>query len=363
MKKLYLTRKFVSYNKNHAKSLHIRALKHKAWKKGVNISELGHSPVERRQTHHRGLNNHSYKRIIAPINFSFIDNPNEVSSFIYKLKDAFNKRLKVFVWLDDVTKIDYGAIVVLLSIMIKYKSSNIDFDGGLPKNKGARKLLIQSGFFANLYKEFEMSDAYKIGEYDNEGICTHAQKNVDSLLSSQLITNATKTIWGETRRCQGVQRTLIELMQNTNNHASIGLPGEKHWWLSSYHNRKEKIVAFSFVDLGVGIFENLNNKTEKSKWYNWRTRIADRLKYGNNAELLRLILDGSLHRTVTESDFRGKGLPGIAQVLSRNQIQNLHIISNDAYANVSEGRYIKLDPPFDGTFVYWELTKENENKA
>lgn len=310
----------------------------------------------------KGLHDKQYAKITAPSDFSFVNNTNEVSEFIGKVKKLYEKRKKVFVILDEVAKIDYGAIVVLLSIMVKFSSSGIDFNGSFPKSRNAKRLLLQSGFFSNLYKDNNLKERYKIGGHDHEGICTHAQKNVDALLSSQIIAKAAQTIWGETRRCPGVQRALIELMQNTNNHATIGATGEKHWWLSVYHDKKANSVAFSFVDLGVGIFENLNNKTEKSKLYNWKTLVADRLKFGNNAELLRLILDGSLHRTVTGEDFRGKGLPGIAEVMRRKQITNLHVISNDAHADVSNNIFVKLDTPFDGTFMYWELNKENDSK-
>ena len=71
------------------------------------------------------------------------------------------------------------------------------------------------------------------------------------------------------------------------------------------------------------------------------------------------ILDGDLHKTATGQSYRGKGLPGIKTALIRNQISNLYIITNDAYANVCNNEYQKLSHAFDGTFVYWELTENN----
>ena len=59
----------------------------------------------------------------------------------------------------------------------------------------------------------------------------------------------------------------LELMQNTNNHASLKVFGEKHWWLSVNYDKDNNKVKFSFVDFGMGIFKSLENKNSKSKIY------------------------------------------------------------------------------------------------
>ncbi len=76
---------------------------------------------------------------------------------------------------------------------------------------------------------------------------------------------------------------------------------------------------------------------------------------------MKLILEGKLHETVTGEYYRGKGLPGIVEALKRNQISNLHIISNDVYANVQTGNYTILENKFEGTFIYWELNEKNRS--
>jgi len=68
-----------------------------------------------------------------------------------------------------------------------------------------------------------------------------------------------------------------------------------------------------------------------------------------------------MHLTVTGQHFRGKGLPGIKEVLDRNQISNLHIISNDVFTNVQNDNYHLLNNEFSGTFVSWELNESNQN--
>lgn len=267
----------------------------------------------------------------------------------------------MYVVLENVIEVDYSAIIVLLSIMVKFKAKKIEFNGNMPQNSEASKILKESGFFDNLYKRFEEKESYEIPSIPSNGIHTHASKKVNSLLTGSIIDSAAKYIWGEARRCQGVQRALIELMQNTNNHAEIGRPGEKHWWLSVNHNKERKNVAFSFVDFGVGIFTNLKNKPNQNKFFGVLEKMSSKFKYGDNAQLLKLILDGELHQTATGKLYRGKGLPGIAEVMTRNQISNLHIITNDVFCCPSQNIYRILAKPFTGTFVYWELGENNEN--
>lgn len=73
-------------------------------------------------------------------------------------------------------------------------------------------------------------------------------------------------------------------------------------------------------------------------------------------------MEGEIHRTVTGQHFRGKGLPGIKEVLNRNQISNLCVISNNVIAKINtNSAFNKLKSEFCGTFVSWELNELNEN--
>lgn len=341
------------------------AFKKTKWRK--NKLRLGRSRLSKKQRYYKNqyLEKYSgYKRIKAPANFSLIKNPELVIEFISKLRAAYESEQEVFVVLRDVTKIDYDAIVVLLSIVVRFKSQNIGLVGDFPSDYTANKTLTESGFFKNLWRNtFEESDRYNIKQTQNLShdniIHTHAWKNVDSELSATIIQKASETVWGSLRRCQGAQRTLIELMLNTNNHAVIGKEGERHWWLSVNHQRHENKVSFSFIDYGVGVFTSLNNKKDGSKFHNAINKMLSLFSFQSNAQLLKLILEGELHRTVTNEHYRGKGLPGIYEALKRNSFSNLFIITNDVYADVSRGVFREIRNNFTGTFLYFELEKSN----
>ncbi len=359
LKKYSTLANFKKQNLRHARRSLSRKIAFKDYKRIKNKTKLGVPRPKRRKPRFKDNVRQYKKRVTAPSNFTLIGNPVPVLNFITKLKECFDREHTVFVILREVKNIDYDAIVLLLSIMVRFKSKKIDFNGDFPYDEKAKNILTESGFFKYLYKQFKDSDRYDISQKNDNLIHTHAQKDVDSVLSAKIIEQASQTIWNETRRCQGAQRTLIELMLNTNNHATLGIEGDKHWWLSVNHRKKENRVTFSFVDYGVGVFKSLENKPEGNKFYEALDKMMRVFKYENNAELIRLILNGDLHKTVTKEYFRGKGLPGIFDAFKRNSFSKLYIITNDVYADIEKGEFRNLNCNFSGTFIYFEINNTN----
>ena len=264
----------------------------------------------------------------------------------------------MWVILKGVKEIDYDGITVLLSVMVRFKSNRIRFNGDYPAAKDVRTILEESGFFEYLNKgQFRDREDFVLPGTGT--IHTHAKRQVDSEFGEKLIESASRKVWGQKRRCTGVQRVLLELMQNTNNHASLDSEGEKHWWLSVKHNRQERRVAFSFVDYGVGVFHSLQNKPFGSKFHGILDLLSKRVRYGNNADILQLIFQGVLHTTATGHHYRGKGLPGVYEAFQKNKISNFAMITNDAFYNSATNEYRILRNQFQGTFIFWELTEGN----
>lgn len=309
---------------------------------------------KQQENEHLRLQFRDYKHIEAPCCLSMVENTEGTLAFIGRLESALRKREKVFVVLKRVDKIASGAIVVLLSIMMKFRANRIGFNGDYPRNKDARQYLVYSGFFDQLYQQ----DGDALSLKGQHGIFTHANKVVDSRLSDQLITNVSRFIWGEPFRCPGVQKVYIELMQNTNNHASLRGPNEHHWYTTVTFNREKKKACFSFIDYGVGIIESIN-RNEKGKFWNKLSKIMSVLHPQDNGDFLRLLLDGSIHKTATGEYYRGKGLPGIYKAFVDNKISNLVVITNDALADCKHETYRTLTNKFVGTYVSWELDYNN----
>lgn len=299
-------------------------------------------------------------RIEAPKNLSFLDNPQEVVTFIEKLEECLENKKTVFVILKKVKSIDYGGVTVLLSVMIKFNESRIKFNGDFPEDLLIKNIIINSGFFDHFGKKSENRSRYTIGRSNQ--ILTHAEKNVTASIGLPIMEEASRTIWGEKKALKGLQRALLELMQNTNNHAVKSEKGEKHWWLSVNHDEKNKVVSFVFMDHGIGIFSSLYDKPRESKWYKWEDKmgVGSAPKEKNN-QLLKNLLEGTMHATVTGESFRGKGIPALKEVLNRGQISGLHVITNNVFANVDNDEYLLMSKSFNGTFYYWEIDV-NSNK-
>ncbi|WP_165799019.1 hypothetical protein [Sphingobacterium corticibacter] len=299
--------------------------------------------------------------VTAPIEFSLVTNPASVVQFINKLEEHYLARTKVFIDLKNVEKLDYSAVTILLSVMFSFKARKIRFNGNFPNNKLLAKRLIDSDFFKYLGRQISEKLEYKVGKSNQ--IFTMGNKEVNSELGELVMYEASKTIWGHPRSCKGLQRTILELMQNTNNHAAVKQKGEEHWWLSVNHDKVNKKVSFIFIDYGIGIFESLKYKPKTNQWFGWLDKLKTHLIHGGNDEIFKLLLNGQMHLTVTGQPYRGKGLPGIKEVFDRNQISELKIISNNVYADVVNGNYTTIKSEFNGTFVHWELNENNVSAA
>jgi hypothetical protein len=180
-------------------------------------------------------------------------------------------------------------------------------------------------------------------------------------MSDEIIKQSSKFIWNEERRCTGLQRVFLELMQNTNNHASNTSKGEYHWWATTYYSKEDNKVCFAFIDYGVGILKSLESNKEGHKFFGIIPKIKQAFNPSTNADVLKLLLNGDVHKTATGKYYRGKGLPGIYDACKKNQISNLVIISNDAIADYTQNKYERLNNKLSGTFVYWELNASNAN--
>jgi len=296
--------------------------------------------------------------VTAPDHFSFINNPDAVCEFVNELEKLFERQTSVFVNLSNVTSMDHSAVILMMAVLVQFKSQKIHFNGNYPTksdlSRSIRKVV------GTLYsKSFNKQDEYTIHVSKEYKIYTHARKTVDSVLTGNLIGSCAELIWGDRRRCQGVQSSLIELMHNTNNHADPIEHGKKHWWLSISYDENTNSASYVFVDFGIGIIESLNSKPAGNKWSaGWK---ALKSLWNSDAALLEKILAGDLHKTVTGLSFRGKGLPHIAAASDRNHHEKLCVISNKAYCNYGSGVVKVLDRSFSGTLVHWEVNYDNHN--
>lgn len=301
----------------------------------------------------------------APENFSLLTNTEETINFLNKIEACFNKSKEVFVKLRDVINVDHSATTVLLSLMYKFKIARITFNGDFPEDEKARQIINDSQFFDKLLTPLSsgMSEDYTLRK--DSQIFARANTVVVSEMGESIMEESSKTIWGERRVCKGLQRTLIELMHNTNNHASENANGQEHWWISVNHDKERQKVDFYFVDYGQGILKSLERKSNPKIWSKFLSKVKTMIELGSGPDIIKALLKGEhwTPRQRVQPYYRGKGLPSIKDALDRKQISNLHIITNNTYSNVSTAQYRHLSKDFNGTFIHWELGVDNVNEV
>lgn len=298
-----------------------------------------------------------YKFIPAPKEFSLSNNEIITLKFLRDINACYEKRAKVLVRLDGVKHISNDAILLLFYTMVQFKTENIKFNGTKPVKKEARLKVERSGFYLFLMgEEIEKSEAYSFNRMESR-FYTHGQKRVDSKLANDIVKYASTFVWGEPRRCQGVQKTLLELMHNTYDHADK-LKGEKHWWLSVEQDKVNQEVTFAFIDFGVGIFRSLRNKKPNEPLYGALDRLIAKFPWvKTEPEMLKLILEGHIRKTQSKKYNRGKGLSKIHTLYKENKISSLVMISNNASTRVEDGDFHELDDEFMGTFISFKINK------
>lgn len=302
-----------------------------------------------------------FKQIKAPAVFSLLNNESSTLDFLRKLQGCFTAKRKVAVLLDDVVNLSTDAILVLLSNMVQYKAAKIGFNGTKPRDEISNSKLESSGFFKHLYG-FAMRDQDKYSfKKMNSFIYTHGQKTVEASVADKLVKYASEVVWGEPRRCPGIQTTLVELMHNTHDHAGE-FKGEKHWWLSVEHDEQAHEATFSFIDFGVGIFRSLANKKQGEPLYGALDFIIRRFPLvTTEADRLKLILEGKVKLTQFNEYYRGKGLRNIYLRHHRNHISNLSIISNYASFKAVNDDYHSINNEFIGTFISFKMNQNTYN--
>lgn len=299
-----------------------------------------------------------YDFIKAPQILSLIDNEEETLDFIRKIKEKYLERKKLCVRLDKVREMTTDAVLVLLSNMVQFKLAGIDFNGTKPDNSILKYKLESSGFFKRLYgNTMQGNDEFSFSEMGNH-LYTHGQKTVVSKLADSIVEYTSKFVWGESRRCQGVQLTLLELMHNTYDHADPQ-KGGKHWWLSVEKDNYTKEVTFSFIDFGVGIFRSLENKAPDEPLYGSLGELTRKFPWANTEDKkLKLILEGKIKKNQENKYYRGKGLANIYTRYKENKIGSLTIISNYASCNVDRQDFHQLDKEFEGTFISFKISNQ-----
>lgn len=145
---------------------------------------------------------------------------------------------------------------------------------------------------------------------------------------------------------------LIEAMQNTNNHASAGKDIEYDWWLYEFEDNAKSLMHYTFLDIGVGLFESLPVKK-------YVVETLKLLKLSSNLDIVDDLISGKIKsRTLKQN--RGKGIPQIYDQSKDSLFKDFYILSNDVLINTKTDTKTELKEQFYGTLYYWTIQIDDD---
>jgi len=288
-------------------------------------------------------NPNEYTNLVAPDEFSFVSNTENVLKYFAFAEKTISERKQIILNISSIKRLTSDAIALLIAkITLRSFNRGIKIIGNAPRNEQLLNLFIQSGFY-----HYVQSKAPKLQTKPNLLLHKRTNHKVEPTIAKQACLIGIRHTFGNSEIYEPLYDILIEAMQNTNNHAGLERKGLYDWWLFVFNDPESKISSYSFLDLGVGIFESLPVK-------NWRRGILEATGLTSNVNLVDRLISGEISSRTGKAE-RGKGIPQIYQCSTDKNIKEFIIVSNDVHANLKTKQYTKLSTTFGGTLLYWEI--------
>ena len=276
---------------------------------------------------------------------------NKVLKFIAKCKsDNITRHGVVVINFKEVTKVNAGALSLLLSVIQDLTDLNIQVKGNMPDDLKARQEFIDSGFL-EFFKNIKGGGTKS--ESKNK-IIVKGHDKTNQIRTGEEIKKAMKTVFDKEIFNTVLQGTLIEMMANSLNHAFPDEKGweeyffepfvnDKRWYFSASHDREQKKVQFSFIDNGAGIVNTIKR--------GYFRKIVENV---TGTDILKKAFDGG-YQSRTDQEERGLGLPLVKKAHDTGAIKYLKVLTNGYLYDFDNQIGTNLTTEFQGTCYFWEL--------
>ena len=280
-----------------------------------------------------------------PRNMALFENPEKVINFFISVESNHKQSKDVFIHFEDVNRLTSDTVLLMVARTIDERFNFGQMVGGnMPLDLPSKFVFEESGIFGD-----QVIDFTKIRP--THGSIQRYREFQVSPAKAEYLTKYAATYFRSREQSAANYELLIELMTNTNMHAGGGLVQEELWWCSVY-NTPEKAL-FNFLDNGMGICETATKRLGR--------RVLETLGLTDNSRLLEDIFNDKIESR-TGKYYHGRGLPLIRRRAQKGLIENVIIITNNVFANVSKGEYRILNTYFRGTFIHWEVPSSNSKE-
>jgi hypothetical protein len=282
------------------------------------------------------------QNIQAPSKFSFVENTEKTLKYFRKARKYLSKGYPINF---DISKIDYLTSDAIALQIARIKDEKFHYYntiyGNAPDDLKSKELFLQSGFYKYVQTKGPKPSGY------NKLIHKITDNKVEPVIAKEACISGLKHTFGNEDIFDPLYDILIKIMQNTNNHAGE-TRGKYNWWLHVYNDPVSSTSKYTFLDLGVGIFESLPVQTFKRK-------ISDIVGLTSNTDLVEPLFKGKI-KSRTGKPERGKGIPQVYDSSKNKAFKEFYLISNDVKVDMKNMNIKKLNNNFSGTLFYWELS-------
>lgn len=299
------------------------------------------------------------ERIYLGANLSLSKNTDNVCKLLKRISTALEQKKSIFFNMDDVRDIDHSTIATLLAILYRSKNKGVRINGSMPLDESTRLKFGNSGFIYTLFNNRE-SDVYSYDINSENQIFTLDDDDLGVV--DKIAEDVSKKVYDKSNQTRRLYTILGELVNNTKDHASSTKEKNERWWLLVSHDKVKSKVSFVFIDYGTGIFKSLENKKEHEPLFGLLPALKKIAGMHNQHLQLKSLIVESAAKVLKIKNGRGKGIHSFYQALLANKIQNLMVITNNAFGDVSNDNYRKLSYELNGTLYYWEICDNNKKK-
>lgn len=287
--------------------------------------------------------------------FSIWKKPEPLLKKFKIIEDFLRKGKNIELNMTNINYISEDAILYLISRIefyrIKYPGQSVS--GTFPTNPNCRDFLVKSRFPEYVVTQVKCpkdSTIYPIKD----------GRSADPLIVAEVMDYISTIIKFSEDESAKIYGAIIELLQNTKQHAYDETDLQGKWWLIAIPSTDRKKVHFTILDNGYGIPSTVKRKSLEIL----QSGIPIK-KFGVDATLIESALDGKFQRTRTGKSFRGQGLPTVFELTTMGQIDNLRIISNYGHVLTGPNKSIlekyTFSNKFDGTLISWDFIESNHN--
>jgi hypothetical protein len=278
---------------------------------------------------------------IIPIIKNFLLQKPHIEATISNLRNIYLEKDKdIALDFSELEKIKEGDIMVLSAQIEKtIINNNTRFyrNGKLPQDKAIRQL------FSNLPQVIHVKKNIQLDELSN------AEK--EKLLIPKFIDKLVKDLKkiGIKEYFYDFNSFLTELIANAVEH---GIENKNiNFWLNTEYDKKEKKARYTFVDMGIGIIDSHK-----------KAGLPLKYKFSGDYKIVIDSLYGVLGSSTGESN-RGKGLPQLKDMIVKEYISDLVLITNNVTLHFINGEFVdSRNSNFVGTYYSWTINQENFQK-